>query len=68
MPPIKINRVPCSFSLLKSKTPNILAGNILQRFSDLLQRVASINTIPQTRVICVVAYLQAADWIDRLVS
>ena len=39
MPPIKIDRVPCSFSLLKSKTPKILAGNILQRFSDRLQRV-----------------------------
>jgi hypothetical protein len=52
----------------QSKTPEILAGNILQRFSDLLQRVASINAIPQTGVICVVAYLQAADWIGRLVS
>jgi len=52
----------------QSKTPKILAGNILRCFSDLLQRVASINAIPQTRMICVVAYLQAADWIDRLVS
>ena len=28
----------------------------------------SINAIPQTPVICVVAYFQAADWIDSLVS
>ncbi len=36
--------------------------------NDLLQRVAGINAIPYTAVICVVAYLQAADWIGRLVS
>ncbi|PYK44815.1 MAG: hypothetical protein DME53_07090 [Verrucomicrobia bacterium] len=28
----------------------------------------SINAIPQTLVICVVAYFQAGDWIDSLVS
>jgi hypothetical protein len=52
----------------QSKTPKILAGNILQRFSDLLRQVGSINAIPQTAVICVVAYLSGADWIGRLVS
>src|SRR5205814_6529703 len=29
---------------------------------------SSINAIPHTLVICVVAYFQAADWIDSLVS
>jgi hypothetical protein len=36
--------------------------------NDLLQRVAGINAIPYAAVICVVAYLQAADWIGRLDS
>ena len=35
---------------------------------DLLQRVASVNAISHTTVICVVAYFQAAGWIVRLGS